>query len=139
MLYFLLRVTFWLSIVVILLPSDPARKADASRAQVSPLEALGAAQAAVQDASGFCERKPEACEIGSQALETFGQKAQYGSKFLYEFLSEHFGETPGSRKAANEAGEQPGRNTLTPADAAPAWSQPDHRRVPLPPRRPALS
>lgn len=137
MLFFLLRVAFWLSIVVILLPSDPARKADSARAQVSPLEALGAAQAAVEDASGFCGRKPEACEIGSQALETFGQKARYGSKFLYEFLSEHFGDTPNSRKADNEASERPGRNTLRPADAAPAWSQPGRGRVPLPPRRPA--
>lgn len=132
--FFLLRVAFWLSIVVILLPSDPARKADSGQTQVSPIEALGAAQAAVQDASGFCERKPGACQIGAQALETFGQKAQYGSKFLYEFLSERFGET---RKAEGETPVQPGRNTLKPADAAPAWNHPDHRRVPLPPRRPA--
>lgn len=135
MLFFMLRVAFWLSIVVILLPSDPARKLDGGHAQISPIEALGAAQAAVQDASGFCNRKPEACQIGSQALETFGQKAQYGSKFLYEFLSERFGETPDSHK--NEVVEQPGRNTLKPADITPSWSNPDHRHVPLPPRRPA--
>jgi hypothetical protein len=137
MLFFMLRVAFWLSIVVILLPSDPARKLDNGHAQISPIEALGAAQAAVQDATGFCDRKPAACQIGSQALETFGQKAQYGSKFLYEFLSEHFGETPNSHKAENNVIEQPGRNTLKPADLAPGWSSPDHRRVPLPPRRPA--
>lgn len=136
MLFFLLRVAFWLSIVVILLPSDPARELDSGHAQISPIEALSAAQAAVQDAGGFCQRKPEACEVGAQALETFGQKAQYGSRFLYEFLTEHFGDAH-ARKAETAAGGQPGRNTLQPADMAPGWSNPDQRRVPLPPRRPA--
>ena len=141
--FFLLRVAFWLSIVIILLPSGTAKKAD-QQAMVSPMEALGAAQAAVEDARGFCARKPEACEIGSQALQTFGQKAQLGSKYLYEFLSDRFGE-PHSDKVTGTIGERPGRQTLTPADAAPAWKSPssapaEHRTLPvpapLPPRRP---
>ncbi len=138
--FFLLRVAFWLSIVVILLPSDPAQKADAQvKAAVSPIEALGAAQAAVEDARGFCTRKPEACEIGSQALQTFGQKAQMGSKYLYEFLSDRFGDAH-SDKVTGTIAERPGRQTLTPADAGPAWKAPsppaEHRNVPLPPRKP---
>lgn len=138
--FFLLRVAFWLSIVVILLPADPSKKADSTQAMVSPLEALGAAQAAVEDARGFCQRKPEACEIGSQAIQTFGQKAQMGSKYLYEFLSDRFGDTP-EEKATGTITARPGRQTLTPDDAAPAWKAPsrpaEHRVVPLPPRRPA--
>lgn len=137
--FFLLRVAFWLSIVVILLPSDPAKKADSTQVAVSPLEALGAAQAAVDDARGFCNRKPEACEIGSQALQTFGQKAQLGSKYLYEFLSDRFGDAH-TDKVTGSIPEHPGRQTLTPTDAAPAWKAPsqpaEHRSVPLPPRRP---
>ena len=136
--FFLLRVAFWLSIVVILLPSGPAKKAESAQATISPMEALGAAQAAVEDARGFCDRKPEACEIGSQALQSFGQKAQLGSKYLYEFLSDRFGETD---KVTGSIPEHPGRQTLTPADAAPAWKAPshpaEHRNIPLPPRRPA--
>jgi hypothetical protein len=136
--FFLLRIAFWLSIVVILLPSDPAKKAESPQATISPMEALGAAQAAVEDARGFCERKPEACEIGSQALQSFGQKAQLGSKYLYEFLSDRFGETD---KVTGSIPEHPGRQTLTPADTAPAWKAPSqpaaHRNIPLPPRRPA--
>jgi hypothetical protein len=138
--FFLLRVAFWLSIVVILLPSDPAKKAESAQVTVSPMEALGAAQAAVEDARGFCNRKPEACEIGSQALQTFGQKAQLGSKYLYEFLSDRFGDGHND-KVTGSIPEHPGRQTLTPADAAPAWKAPsqpaEHRSVPLPPRRPA--
>jgi hypothetical protein len=138
--FFLLRVAFWLSIVVILLPSDPAKKADSAQATISPIKALGAAQAAVEDARGFCTRKPEACEIGSQALQSFGQKAQLGSRYLYEFLSDRFGETHSDRITGTIA-ERPGRQTLTPADMEPAWKAPGPqaapRAVPLPPRRPA--
>ena len=138
--FFLLRVAFWLSIVAILLPSDPAKKGDSAQASVTPIEALGAAQAALEDARGFCGRKPEACEVGAQALHGFGQKAQLGSKYLYEFLSDQFGESQSDRTTGSIP-ERAGRQTLTPADAAPAWKTPsqpaDHRSVPLPPRRPA--
>ena len=138
--FFLLRVAFWLSIVIILLPSGAEKKTE-QQAMVSPMEALGAAQAAVEDVGGFCGRKPEACEIGAQALQSFGHKAQLGSKYLYEFLSERFGEPRGD-KVPGTIGEGRGRQTLTPADAAPAWKAPspvpaEHRPVPLPPRRPA--
>jgi uncharacterized protein DUF5330 len=137
--FFLLRVAFWLSIVVILLPTDPAKKNDSVQAAVSSIEALGAAHAAFEDARGFCDRKPEACQIGSQAIQTFGQKAQLGSKYLYEFLSDRFGENGHTDKVTGSITEHPGRQTLMAADFAPAWHAPqaiEHRTVPLPPRRP---
>jgi hypothetical protein len=137
--FFLLRVVFWLSLVVILLPSDPASQKDSAHKQVSTFEAIGAAQTAVVDARGFCARNPDACEIGADALHTFGQKAQYSSKMLYEFLSNHLGDSRMSRKADGEvnSAERPGRHTLTPPDATPDWKAPEPRTVPLPPRRPA--
>ena len=127
--FFLLRVAFWLSVVVLLLPAPADQRADPNKPQVSTLETLSVAKTAFEDARGFCARKPEACETGSHALQAFGQKAQYGAKILYEFLSDRFADAP---KAASA--EQPGRHTLTPADQAPAWSAPG--KVPLPPRRP---
>ena len=127
--FFLLRVAFWLSIVVLLLPAPADKRADPNKPQVSTLETLGAAKTALEDARGFCSRKPEACVTGSHALSAFGQKAQHGAKMLYDFISERVGDEP---KAA--AAERPGRHTLTPADQAPAWSAPG--KVPLPPRRP---
>ena len=139
--FFLLRVAFWLSVVVIFLPSAPTSKTDPARPQVGAVEALGAAQAAVEDARGFCARRPDACETGSQALHAFGQKAQHGAKILYEFLSDRFAEAPAAtpRKDREETGsiERPGRHTLTAEDALPAWRGPEPRPVPLPPRRPS--
>jgi hypothetical protein len=129
--FFLLRLAFWLSIVVVLLPAPPAKDVDPNRPQVSALEALSAATAAVQDARGFCERKPEACEVGSQALHSFGVKAQYGAKMLYDFLTDRLAGAPNANRPV-----QPGRDTLTPTDLTPAWNAPE-KPVPVPPRRPA--
>jgi len=136
--FFLLRVAFWLSVVVILLPSAPT--SNQGRPQVGAVEALGAAQAAVEDARGFCSRRPDACETGSQAFHTFGQKAQHGAKILYEFLSDRFAEAPAApRKDREETGSitRPGRHTLSAEDALPGWRGPESRPVPLPPRRPS--
>lgn len=131
---FLIKAAFWLTIVVLLLPSD--RTKEQSHAQVSPLEALGAAQAAVEDASGFCTRNPSACEVGSQALQNFGEKAQYGAKLLYEFLTAKFSDDKSAQTTTGSIRmpPKPGEHTLTPADLEPAWSGPES--VPLPKRRP---
>lgn len=136
---FLIKAAFWLTIVAMFLPADAVRERQASRSQVSPLEALGAAQAAVEDASGFCARQPDACHIGSQAFQTFGEKAQHGAKLLYEFLSAHFADNDPSRGATGsiKTEQKPGRHTLTSEDLEPAWTGPATKPVPLPPRRPA--
>lgn len=113
---FLLKVAFWLSIVVMLLPSA---EQPSTKTNLSAGEALGAASAAVADMRQFCARQPEACEVGAQAVTTFGQKAQAGAKMLYEYLTEKFGQDrTGSIGGARSA---PSQHTLTPADLSPAW------------------
>ena len=133
---FLIKAAFWLTIVVLFLPADSAKQ---GQAQVGPIEALGAAQAAVEDASGFCTRNPNACEVGSQAFQTFGEKAQNGAKLLYEFLSARFTDQPGSSPVTTgsiKTPSRPGQHTLEPADLEPAWSGPEPKSVPMPPKRP---
>ncbi len=76
--FFLLRVAFWLSIVVVLLPSGP--KTDPNAASVGTFEAIGAAQAAIKDARGFCEREPEACAVGSQRFRCSARKRRTARK-----------------------------------------------------------
>jgi uncharacterized protein DUF5330 len=127
---FLLKTAFWLTVVVMLLPSDEKRPAP----QVGASEAVSAATAAVSDMRQFCTRQPDACVVGSQAATTFGQKAQAGAKMLYDFLSERTGpnETgsvpnkPADRPASGHTG--PSQHTLTPADLTPAWRGPDQRK-----------
>jgi hypothetical protein len=133
---FLIKVAFWLTIVVLFLPADSAKQNQA--AQVGPIQALGAAQAAVEDASGFCTRNPDACEVGSQAFQTFGEKAQTGARMLYEFLSARFSEPGHSPQVTTGTirPKRPGEHTLTPDDLEPAWSGPEPKSVPMPPKRP---
>ena len=129
---FLIRVAFWLSIVIILLPSGSQQTKPAS--QVDAAEAVSAASAAVADMRQFCARQPEACTIGSQAAVAFGYKAQAGAKMLYEFLSETLApaETgsviPASTRKVDTAAKS--QNTLLPADLAPAWRGPIPRPDP---------
>ena len=121
---FLLRTAFWLTVIVLLLPSFPLQRTG-SAPQVSPGEAVSAASAAVSDMRQFCARQAVACVVGSQALTSFGQKAQAGAKMLYEFLTEHFGGQPGAaEKPGRTVGKSP-QNTLFPADlAAPSRAVP---------------
>ena len=87
--WFLLRMTFWLAVVLTLLPTGGSQTAP--KAQVSASEAFSAARGAVTDFEHFCERQQEACVVGSQTAVTLGQHAQAGAIMLYQFLSERLG------------------------------------------------
>ena len=69
--FFLLRLAFWLCVVCILLPSS--NKTTPTDAQIDASEAMTLATAAVSDVRGFCERQPDACVTGGKvavALES---------------------------------------------------------------------
>jgi hypothetical protein len=113
---FLLRMAFWLGVVLVLLPS--ASTQPTPKVQVGTAEAVSAARAAVGDLRSFCDRQPEACSIGSQAAVAIGHRAQAGAKMLYEFLNDQLG--PQAPEAVGSTGK-PSQQTLTPADLEPAW------------------
>lgn len=121
---FLLRLAFWLGVVLVLLPS--AGSQPVPKSEVGAADAMSAAKAAISDMRNFCERQPDACTIGSQAAVALGHRAQAGAKMLYEFLSEKVGpeETGSTGTTAGRAS----RHTLTPADLEPTWRGPQPRR-----------
>jgi Family of unknown function (DUF5330) len=154
---FLLRVAFWLGVVVVLLPRGESQPA--SSAQISATDAVSAATATVGDMRQFCERQPEACVIGSQAAVALEDRAKAGAKLLYDMLNEKLaaGETDkvvtataardaravplpiarpalpamrGSAAPSTAQAKAQTQNTLTPADLAPAWRGPSPRRDP---------
>ena len=136
---FMLRVAFWLSVVIVLLPVD--RSADKLQAPpVSAAEALSAAGAALSDMRQFCGRQPDACTIGSQALKLFGEKARNGASMLHTFLNGKLGADEGTVGLSHSSGPSPGvkaaHDTLLPADLTPPWRAPP-ARVPIPAKRPA--
>lgn len=77
---FFVRSIFWLGVVFVLLPVAPEDK-DKIEA-ISPIEAVGAAAAAVRDISGFCSRNPATCDTGGKAAVALGYKAKYGAQQL---------------------------------------------------------
>jgi hypothetical protein len=87
--WFFLRMTFWLAVVLVLLPSGGSQTAP--NLQISASEAFSAARGAVTDFEHFCDRQQEACVVGSRTAVTLGQRAQAGAKMLYEFLTERLG------------------------------------------------
>jgi hypothetical protein len=83
---FLLRITFWLGLVLVLLPRDKTPESD-KLPQIGAADAVQAATAAVSDMTQFCKRQPAACEVGGQAATVLGQRAQDGARKLYKIIT----------------------------------------------------
>jgi hypothetical protein len=149
--FFLLRVAFWLTIVLALLPSGGTRSG--AQAKVGATDAVVAAGAAVSDMSNFCDRQREACEVGAQTAVAIGTRAQAGARMVFDFISDH-ASRGGNELAAHGETNIPtkvaavrsipmlrgSQSTLQPADTEPNWQGPPARgeSVPLPRPRPRL-
>ena len=126
--WFLVRLAFWLSLVIVLLPGAQSQQ-NTCASQIGATDAISAASAAVSDIRQFCERQPDACATGTEAIEKFGQKAQTGAKLLYQFLGARVGESQsGAGKGSNNSMERLSRGTLTPSDLATPWHGPLPRK-----------
>src|SRR5580704_5581717 len=141
--FFLLRMAFWLGLVLILLPSGSTVQAPPA-SEVGASDAISAASATVGDMRQFCTRQPDACTVGSHVATQLGYKAQAGAKMLYEFLSDsmatkdggknggsptgtvsHFGKADLDKPAMDPAAfNRASQNTLSSTDLAPAWRGP---------------
>ena len=107
--FFLLRMAFWLGLVLVLLPRDKTPESE-KLPQIGASEAVSAATAAVSDMSQFCKRQPAACEVGGQAATVIGQRAQGGARKLYQIITEkrapdHTGSIDGGEDAEPSSGE----------------------------------
>ena len=85
--FFLLRMAFWLGLVLVLLPREKTPESD-KLPQIGASEAVSAATAAVSDMGQFCKRQPAACEVGGQAATVIGQRAQDGARKLYKIITD---------------------------------------------------
>ena len=132
--FFLLRMAFWLGVVCVLLPSSG--KSTSPDANIDATQAVTLASAAVSDVRGFCDRQPDACVVGGKVAVAIGHKAEAGARTIYDFITTKLNENTGSvdKPAAKTVPvSAPGQGTLTATDLQPAW----HAPVPLPPRREA--
>jgi hypothetical protein len=139
---FLLRITFWLGLVLVLLPRDKTPESE-KLPQIGAADAVQAATAAVSDMTQFCKRQPAACEVGGQAASIIGQRAQDGARKIYQIINEKK-EQIGNEKAdksdkkapdrtgsialageGDTAASEAPRDTLTQDDLALEWRGPD--------------
>lgn len=115
----MIRLAFWLGIVILLLPTDEGQQA----------RIYQSASAAVERASTFCDRNARACETGNELWATFVKKAEFAARMAYDLaVSKGNGDEaapryePASAKPARPTvGMTPSRGTLRPDDIAPAW------------------
>ena len=138
---FLLRITFWLGLVLVLLPRDKTPESE-KLPQIGAADAVQAATAAVSDMTQFCKRQPTACEVGGQAATIIGQRAQDGAKKIYQIINDkkehitnekndksdkkapdHTGSIAMAGEGDAAAGEAP-RDTLSQDDLALEWRGP---------------
>ena len=142
--FFLLRMAFWLGLVLVLLPRDKT-PASEKLPQISVGDAVQAATAAVSDMGQFCKRQPQACEVGGQAATVIGVRAQDGARKIYRSVTDKKADEkkPDDKKSETDkkspdhtgsigtaANDEPElletapRDTLTPDDLATDWRLP---------------
>ena len=122
--FFLLRLAFWLTIVLALLPSG-SKQPTTRGPEIG--EAFSAAGAAVSDARHFCERQPGACEVGSQFTVMIGQRAQAGAKMLYKLFNEHTGPTETGSVDKAEPAAKHVQSVPLPPERPPHLNAPERR------------
>jgi len=115
---FLIRTAFWLTLVILLLPTN----------EQDQRNVYGTAQAAVKDLKTFCSRNPGVCEKSGDAFDIFAQKARFGAKMVMDFVADASAE--GTGKDADQPRRFPtlfnrdSQNTLTEDDKEPSWFGP---------------
>jgi len=113
---FLIRIAFWVALIVILLPTDQRQQA----------QLYSVASETAHRIATFCERNTAVCERGGEYWVVFKQKLEFGAKLAYDLASERLsGHTADTEKASSSA-ERPAkvertRGTLMPADMVPDW------------------
>jgi len=132
--FFLLRLAFWLGLVLVLLPRDKTPDSE-KMPQLSVSDAVQAATAAVSDMSQFCKRQPAACDVGGQAATVIGVRAQDGARKIYNSITDKKApEAVKDKKAPDHTGsigtadspepavtEMAPRDTLSADDLAVEW------------------
>jgi Family of unknown function (DUF5330) len=127
--FFLLRMAFWLGLVLVLLPRGKTPESD-KLPQIHAAEAVQAATATVADLSQFCTRQPAACEVGGQAATVIGQRAEGGARKLYRIITDkrsadHTDSIGSSGNAEPSTVDLASQDTLTADDRVSEWQMPE--------------
>jgi hypothetical protein len=113
----LLRLAFWLALIVMLLPTDPQQQARLSNV----------ATTAMGRATTFCDRNGRTCAMGGEIWATFLKKAEFGVRLVGDLLGAGGRQAPEPRPPPRErrSGKTDPHGTLPPTDLYhPPWRGP---------------
>ena len=119
--FFLLRMAFWLGLVLVLLPREKTPESE-KLPQIDASQAVQAMSAAVSDMGLFCKRQPQACEVGGQAATVIGVRAQEGARKLYRSVTDKKPENDKKSETDRKAPEHTG-SIASPDDVDPALAE----------------
>ena len=122
---FLLRITFWLGLVLVLLPRDKTPESE-KLPQIGAADAVQAATAAMSDMSQFCKRQPAACEVGGQAATVIGQRAADGARKVYSIITDKVEKTDKPEKTEKQEPAEKPHKKMPGADKSDNKKAPDH-------------
>ena len=124
--FFLLRMAFWLGLVLVLLPREKTPESE-KLPQIHASEAVQAATATVADLGQFCKRQPAACEVGGQAATVIGQRAEGGARKLYRIITDKRSPDHTDSIGGSDSDDPSpiSRDTLTPDDMVAKWRLPE--------------
>lgn len=113
--WFLIRAVFWFSLVLLALPFGVGSETP-GEPSVGPIQAFVAAREAVGDIAGICERKPDVCATGKEAMHTITVRAKATVKMAAEMMSDEV-EAPDE---ATVTGSVPAGAEIVPVKTGPA-------------------
>jgi len=100
--WFLIKGTFWFSLVLVLLPFIDA--GSSATLEKGPAVEIGDTFAAASEAIGYvtamCLEKPDVCEKGAETFVALGHRAREGARIAYQFLDTQFAESGPAETAA---------------------------------------
>jgi hypothetical protein len=126
---FLIRLAFWLGLVVLLLPTDERQQA----------KLYGTAVSTVERVTTFCDRNAQLCSASVDFWGTFLRKAEFGARVVGDLITSSGRKdevtpavdvvpTPAPAPAPADFRRRPEpraypstQGTLTPTDLSPSW------------------
>lgn len=92
--YFLIRMAFWFSLVLVMLPlfSTQSTQRLEGDPKVEFSDAFSAASGAYEYLSAMCSEKPDVCVKSAETFTALGHRAREGARVAYEFLDSKFGD-----------------------------------------------
>lgn len=139
--WFLIKGTFWFTMMLVALSFFSSRPAavDEAGAKLEVADAVHAATGVYQYLSGLCLERPEVCEKGAETLTALGHRAREGALVAFDILDNQLSGEATTKTAAGAATvpETLVTGTVAPGVGAVANPAAGAPAVPLPRAKPA--